>query len=115
MKNITKTTTVVLILALSLSVGCITKEPFVPAGEITIDKISYMPGETVSITWSNLNFLDKVVISNQEGSIETTYTPKPPSGSLTYQIPDGNATTGAWKVTLYFGHDIVDQKRFSVD
>lgn len=115
MKNITKITTLVLILALSLCAGCVIKEPFVPAGEIVTDKISYMPGETVSITWSNLNFLDKIVIENQEGSIETVYNPEPPSGSVTYQIPDGNASTGPWKVTLYFGHDIIDQKRFSVD
>ena len=114
MKNTTKLTTFVLILALSLSVGCITKELFEPAGTISTDKSSYEPGEIIIISWSNLNFIDRIDVTNSEGVLKKEYNPEPTAGSFMY-ISTDNDEPGTWKATLYYGHNIIDQKEFTIN
>jgi len=114
MKNTIKIISFVLILALSLSMGCIIKEPFVPVGNITTDKTSYEAGEIIIVSWFNLNFVDSIDITNSDGVLKKGYTPDPTEGSFIYILTD-NDEPGTWKVTLHYGHNIIDQKSFTVE
>lgn len=114
MKNTTKLTVFVLILVLSLSVGCTTKELFEPAGTISTDKSSYEPGEVITVSWSNLNFIDRIEITNSEGVLKKRYEPEPTEGSFIYILTDSDKP-GTWKVTLYYGHNIIDQKELTIN
>ena len=114
MKNTTKIITLVLILALSLSAGCTTKELFEPTGTVDTDKSSYEPGETIIISWSNLNFIDRIDITNSEGVLMKGYSPEPTAGSFMYILTDSDEP-GTWKATLYYGHNIIDQKEFTIE
>lgn len=114
MKNITKITTIVLILALSLSAGCTTKELFEPAGTVDTDKDSYEPGEVITISWTDLNFIDRIEITDSEGVLKKRYGPEPTVGSFLYILTDSDES-GTWKATLYYGHNIIDQKEFTIN
>lgn len=113
MKNTTKPLVIVLILALILSLGCTTKELFEPAGSINTDKDSYEAGDIITVSWSNLNFLDRIDITDSEGTLKKRYASEPPAGSFMYILTDSD-TPGTWKATLYYGHNIIDQVEFTI-
>jgi len=112
MKNITKILTLVSVLTLLM--GCITKEPFVPAGNISTDKDIYEQGEIILVSWSDVNFNDRIDMFNSNHTLKKSY----PlidykTGSFIYILTD-NDVPGEWYVTMNFGHEVIDRKDFTV-
>lgn len=106
----------VLILCMIFGSGCITKEAFVPAGDISTDKSSYEHDEVITISWDDINFVGRIDVFDSDNAHVVTYMYAygRESGSFNYTINDDNAP-GTWNVVLMFGHETIDQKSFTVN